>query len=110
MIQITSLQAFLKIQSSLNGLQRAVLNAIRTQPNVTDAETTHLLGWTINRITPRRGELVKLGLVGEVEKRRCRITKNQAIAWRAVPMPSAFPAKQKEDPKPVAINTQQQLS
>jgi hypothetical protein len=51
----------------------------------------------INRITPRRGELLALGLVEEVGKRKCRVTGRTAIAWKAVPTPSAFPPSQKKD-------------
>jgi hypothetical protein len=97
-VQITSLEAFLTVQKSLGRFQQEVLRAIRSpqaQPNVTDAEINFLLKWTINRVTPRRGELVEKGLVEEACKRKCRITGRNAIAWRAVTMPSA----KKEEPR-----------
>jgi hypothetical protein len=44
----------------------------------------------INTITPRVFELRQIGLVEEVGKRKCRVTDRTAIAWKAVPMPSAI--------------------
>jgi hypothetical protein len=91
MIQDTSLKSWYAVQSSLHRSQKQVLDCLRTQPNATDAEINHMLRWNaINRITPRRGELVALGLVEEVGKRKCRITGRTAIAWKAVSMPSAI--------------------
>src|SRR5690242_8676613 len=107
MIQATSLEAFLFIQRSLNNLEWTVLKAIRSQPNVTDAEINHMLGWNaINRVTPRRGALVEKGLVEEACKRKCRVGRREVIAWRAVPMPDAF---EKPEEKSVEENKQQQL-
>jgi len=103
MIQSTSLEAFYKIQSSLGRAQKQVLDALRTQPNATNAEIAWMLKWTINRVTPRVLELRSpdVGLVEEVGRRKCRVTGRPALAWRAVPMPSAFPEKKKEQVKPV---------
>jgi predicted HTH transcriptional regulator len=97
MIQSTSLEAFIHIQRSLNRLQNEVLKAARTQPNVTDQELAYMLKWPINRITPRRGELVEKGLVEEAGRRKCRVGTREVMSWRAVPMPSAM----KEEAKPV---------
>ena len=102
MIQNTSLEAFYKIQSSLGRAQKEVLAALRTQPNATNAEIAWMLKWSINRVTPRVWELRSsdVGLIEEVGKRKCRVTKRSAIAWRAIPMPSAYPEK-KGPVKPV---------
>jgi hypothetical protein len=57
MIQDTSLHAFRKVTISKS--QDAVLKIIRAHPEgLTDAEINHYLGWTINRVTPHRGELL----------------------------------------------------
>src|SRR5580700_8449507 len=76
MIQDTSLEAFYKIQSSLGRAQKEVLDALRTQPNATNAEIAWMLKWSINRVTPRVLELRSpdVGLIEEVGKRKCRVT------------------------------------
>jgi predicted HTH transcriptional regulator len=103
MIQSTSLEAFFAIHKSLTRLEHIVLKAIRSQPNVTDRELSHMLDWSINRITPRRGELVEKGMVEEAGRRKCRIGAREVMSWRAVPMPSA----RNEEVKPVEQKTNQ---
>jgi hypothetical protein len=39
------------------------------------------LGWPINRVTPRRGELVSAGLIVEADRRR-DVTGRLSIFWR----------------------------
>jgi DNA-binding MarR family transcriptional regulator len=56
----TSLAAY--ETANVSASQAAVMNALR-YASLTDQEIAEDLGWTINRVTPRRGELVKLGLV-----------------------------------------------
>jgi Mn-dependent DtxR family transcriptional regulator len=92
MIQDTSIKAYYEVLRSLGRSQKEVLDALRTQPNATNAEIAHMLHHRpINTITPRVFELRQIGLVEEVGKRKCRVTSRTAIAWRAVPMPSAKP-------------------
>src|SRR5882762_672966 len=97
MIQDTSLETWYRIQSTIGRRQKDVLDALRTQPNATNAEIAHMLRWPINRVTPRTFELREIGVVEEIGKRNCRVTGRRAIAWRAVPMPSAFPPEKKVD-------------
>lgn len=47
----------------VNARQRQVLSALKELGEASDAEIADCLGWTINRVTPRRGELVGLHLV-----------------------------------------------
>lgn len=53
-IPLTSLEAFQKIQSTLNRRQFEALKAVRSQPNVIEREIAYLLKWEINRVTGRR--------------------------------------------------------
>lgn len=59
----TSLEAYQDVRAHLGERQAAVIEALRQQETCTDQQLALMLGWSINRITPRRGELVKLGLV-----------------------------------------------
>ena len=55
-------------------LPEGSLGSHENQPNVTDKEISYIMRRDINRITPRQGELLALGLVEEVGKRKCRVT------------------------------------
>lgn len=65
MMQQTSLFAYAQLQADpvrLSERQRKVYQALQEKP-ATDKETAAKLHWPINTVTPRRGELVKIGLV-----------------------------------------------
>jgi hypothetical protein len=98
MIQDTSLEALRRVSPKISKSQDAVMKVIRAHPEgLTDAEINHYLGWTINRVTPRRGELLEKGLIYDAGRRQCRKTHSQAHAYKAkVPvLPPAFPEKPK---------------
>ena len=61
----TSLNAYSIAKEKLGQHQHAVLNAIRLLGEATDKEISRTLNWPINCITPRRLELLRLGLVEE---------------------------------------------
>lgn len=61
-MQNTSLSAFEGLQHVLGARQRVVYDALLTK-SMTDKQIAEHLTWPINEITPRRGELVKMGLV-----------------------------------------------
>lgn len=80
MLQQTSLFAYQEIKQVLSDRQKEVYEAIRAMNRpFTDKELAHFMGYEINKITPRRGELVKLGLLQkkDVVKRDGR----SAILW-----------------------------
>lgn len=68
----TSGAAYKEAKININEKQRKVLeaiaflNSIGTNPN--DKEITEYLGWAINCVTPRRGELLTKGLIYETGK------------------------------------------
>ncbi len=83
-MQTTSLSAYSLILPTLGDKQATVLTALMNSGGLTNKELSEFLGWDINRVTPRVNELVKKGLVCEVEKRTCMFTKHTAIAWGIV--------------------------
>ena len=59
-----SLFAYSFIQPKLTDCQKEVYDAMRAMNRqFTDKELAHFMSYEINRITPRRGELLKKGLI-----------------------------------------------
>ena len=83
MLQDTSLHAWEIVQHKIWEKQKVVLDKIRLLPNVTNAELSVMLGWEINRVTPRVKELREMGLVLDAGKRICRHTGSTVHAWKA---------------------------
>lgn len=83
MIQPASQQAyFTEVLPTLSDRHQKVLQVLATVPNATNSELSRMLGWEINRITPRIFELREKKLVVEANKRKCRVTGRTAIAWK----------------------------
>ena len=78
----TSLDAWLNVQEKLGRRQREVLIALHHLKEATNMEIANYLGWSINRVTPRVLELREMGLVTQSKIRKCRITGNNARAWK----------------------------
>lgn len=84
-LQTTSLFAYRnEVRPTLSARQEAVMDVLADHEDMTNSEIAQALGWSINRITGRTNELVKLGKVREARKRTCRVTGRTAIAWRVV--------------------------
>lgn len=47
----------------------------------TDAMIAAYLNWTINRVTPRRNELQKMGYLEKYKLDKCKVTHSTAIFW-----------------------------
>lgn len=84
MIQQTSLEAYAQAKRNLGEKQQIVLELLRrTYPlDFTNMEIAYVLGWPINRVTPRVYELRQMGYVSASRKRKCDITGFNAIAWK----------------------------
>jgi len=79
----TSLEAYFnRVLPHLSEKQAAVLNVFKHGEAFTNAEVAAILGWSINRVTPRVLELRQKGLLVCAERRRCTVTGNMAYAWR----------------------------
>lgn len=87
-VAATSLEAYDSV--ALTERQLEVLDAIEGLREASDQELSELLNWTINRVTPRRGELVDMGLVT-----RARIVSGPSgrkiSKWRLVPRQLGLP-------------------
>ncbi len=77
--QETSGMAFDSIQDKISKKQKEVLRSLEAGPK-TNEEIAQWLGWPINTVTPRTGELVKKGLVIE-HSRKIGKTGRWAIRW-----------------------------
>ena len=81
-VRDTSILSYSQVQN-IGKKQRVVYDAISAHPDCTDLELTKLLGFVDpNNVRPRRFELVELGLVKSVGKKRCSVSKRVAYAWR----------------------------
>jgi hypothetical protein len=59
----TSLPAYEEAKKNINKKQQDVLDAIKHLGVCCDHQIAEHLDWPINRVTPRRGELIDNGLV-----------------------------------------------
>lgn len=66
----TSLLAYKTIEHKLGPKQKTVLEALEEIAPATDKQLAEHLGWPINTVTPRRGELYKKGKVIEAYVQR----------------------------------------
>lgn len=84
--QQTSREAYKKVKPHLNAKQIIVRNFFRRHypKDYTNAELAFELGWSINRITPRTGELVKLGELQRLPARECTRTGGLAKPLRYI--------------------------
>ena len=79
-MQITSLQTYYsEVLPNLSDRQQQIIDALKYIGNFTNKELSEFLEWDINRITPRVNELVKLGIICEKGKRKCKYTGRTAI-------------------------------
>jgi hypothetical protein len=59
----TSLDAWNDIQKDLGEKQMEVFNLFKENETLYDQKICDILGWQINRVTPRRLELQEMGLI-----------------------------------------------
>jgi len=77
----TSLLALEQFRPKYPRAQRAVYD--HEHDDMTDGELKHALGWEINRVTPRRGELVKAKMVEACGTRICKVVRGTlSTKWR----------------------------
>ncbi len=80
-MQTTSLIPYFRcVLPTLAERHQAVIKALHGS-DMTNSELSHILGWEINRVTPRVKELREKGLVEEKTRRRCNHTGRTAIVW-----------------------------
>lgn len=81
-MQLTSQLAFAEIRPKISKRQQAVYTVLKTHGPMTDRELKDVLGWEINAVVPRRNELAQTGVVQLHERRTCKSTGRNAIAWK----------------------------
>ena len=79
----TSLPAYHEAKEGLNDKQQKVYTAINEIGICNDRMITEYLGWPINTVTPRRGELLTLGKIRELKKDKDPLT-NRTTSWWVV--------------------------
>lgn len=78
----TSLEAYEKLQTVINERQRQVMKVLNNcSCALTNTELALVLGWPINRVTPRVLELRIKGLVVLSCRRPCNVTSSNAMCW-----------------------------
>jgi hypothetical protein len=83
MIQQTSVLAYETAKERLGEKQQIVYKAIKANPDISNGELAHVLGWPINSVTPRVFELTDMMLVTEACRRKDKHTGRTVIAWKA---------------------------
>jgi len=81
----TSLKAYYeKLMPILGKRQLQVFTVFLNNPNeaFTNMETAQKLGWSINRVTPRVLELRQIKLLTLYERRNCKVTGNESMAFK----------------------------
>ncbi len=83
--QYTSLDAYLYITPThLCNAQKTVYNTILRLGEASDKEIAEVLGWPINRVTPRRGELHSMDRIRCIGERVDAKTRRREMLWRVV--------------------------
>ena len=80
LMQQTSIEAYHELQN-VGEKQRMVLHAIDTMVKASDYDIANFLNWEINRVTPRRNELAKRGLIHEATRAVHPTTHKRVIYW-----------------------------
>lgn len=84
-VQKTSIDAYFTLtDKQIGDRQRLVLKAITDLGPVSDKQIATVLGWPINTVTPRRGELVEMGRVRYDSEETDKDTNRRVMLWRAV--------------------------
>lgn len=84
-IQYTSLEAYQALtKEALGQRQRLVFKALGMMGGASDKELSFALGWPINTITPRRGELEEMGLIECSGEQLDEKTERHEMIWSVV--------------------------
>lgn len=78
----TSLEAFRMLtQEDLSNRQEKVLKAIEELGPISDKQIGMVLGWPINCVTPRRGELEDMGVIRNVGEQFDDHSRRHEMTW-----------------------------
>lgn len=79
----TSFEAY-KALEKLNEKQLEVLKVVKELGVCNDRQISERLYWPINRVTPRRGELVEMNKIVEVKRDKDHVSNRTVIYWKAI--------------------------
>ena len=79
-MQKTSMDAYLSIKRELGNKQQIIFDSLKFIGPATNENMALRLNWPINRVTPRMGELRKLGMVKQMYEEPGKSGK-MAIVW-----------------------------
>lgn len=82
-VRQTSFAAFFSVPESDRAFRRKVVFEALLAGPANDRMLAHRTGMLINTVTPRRGELVELGLVVEDGRGPCPFSGRETLFWRA---------------------------
>lgn len=80
----TSMPAYLEALTNINEKQKKVLHAIHHLGVCNDHQIAEFLTWPINRVTPRRGELIDVGLIETAFRGKDFETGRTVNFWKAI--------------------------
>lgn len=84
-VQDTSIQAYRSILPNIGEKQQLIYDTIRNMISPpTDAEMAKYLDVDTRVVAPRRNELMHLGSIIEVGKRKCTVTHKTAKIWKVI--------------------------
>lgn len=82
-IRQSSISSYIIALPTLNAKQNVVFEAfLKANCRITDRDLSKFLGWSINTVTPRRGELVKMGYVEDAGLTFDYETNRRVMTWR----------------------------
>jgi hypothetical protein len=100
----SSLDAYQSILDKLSDKRKKVLDVIRDYPNgIFDKQISMLLGWDINRVTGRRGELEKMGLIESVGRKKSPYSKIPVHHWKVSDPEKAVAESKRVKEKPMTF-------
>lgn len=79
----TSLPAYKEAQVNINAKQQVILDAVQKLGICCDHQIAEYLDWPINRVTPRRGELLDAKLIQQAFRGKDFETGRTVNFWKA---------------------------
>jgi hypothetical protein len=100
----SSLDAYQSILDKLSDKRKKVLNIIKLfKEPICDKTIAIILDWPINRVTGRRGELEKMGLIGSVGRKKSPYSKIPVHHWKVSDPEKAVAESKRVKEKPMTF-------
>ena len=100
----SSLDAYQSILDKLSDKRNQVFKIIKAfQEPISDRQISEWLGWDINRVTGRRGELEKMGLIESVGRKKSPYSKIPVHHWKVSDPEKAVAESKRVKEKPMTF-------